>query len=176
MIIASELLYCWSHHFCDRGCALSWDLPCEAPKGRLMRSSAGTCVCSMTVDQMGPIPCTGVRWAQYPQQHRIPSFAAFHHHFKVEFLPNPWVFLLEHIWVSFCPQLDVGSVLDLSRFSWEQLRAGAGPGKPLQVRTCTNLLCCVSRRDIKDSNHRAALTSLVETNTFYSSTNPLLFM
>lgn len=97
--------------------------------------------------------------------------------FLLEFLLSPWVFFLEHIWVSFCPQLDVGSILALSRFSWEQLRAETGPGRLLEVRTFTNLVYCISRGGKKDSNHKNnSLPCLVETNIFSSRTQPSLFI
>lgn len=97
--------------------------------------------------------------------------------FLLEFLLGLWVFLLEHIWVSFCPHLDVGSVVALSRFSWEQLKGETGPGKLLEVRTFTDLVGCVSRGGKKDSSHKNnSLPCLVETNLFSSRTKPLFFI
>lgn len=156
MIIASQQLYCWSHHRCYRGTAV----PYYETSMQGIQRQAGEELCSNVCVQHdsssdGANPLHWGKGSSAPTAAWDPLFCCFSSPFQLEFLPNPWVFLLEHIWVSFCPQLDAGSVLDLSRFSWEQLRAGAGPGKPLEVRTFTNLPCCMSRRGTKGSNHKS---------------------
>lgn len=79
-------------------------------------------------------------WVWAGQAGSLPTYSCF-------CLNSCWApesFLLEHIWVSFCPQLDAGSIRALSRFSWEQLRAET-LGKLLGERTFTSLEYCVSR-------------------------------
>lgn len=111
-------------------------------------------------------------WVWAGQAGSLPTYSCF-------CLNSCWApesFLLEHIWVSFCPQLDAGSIRALSRFSGEQLRAET-LGKLLGERTFTSLEYCVSRGGTKDSNHKNnSLPCLIETNIFSSRTKPLFFI